>query len=172
CPVLSGIYASFTFVKRQNADMCNQNDQIMQILKVTNNSIATVPTFNQLPQLPCILLLATFEDVTRLEEYLKKEENISTLTSYLSTIGGRGDATSITNNILRRILSDKFASFYSFLGKRNNKKSFAKLKLNDVVITSVQKALLSSTQHEIENCVKVWLKHAPQRSSLKANKNN
>ncbi|XP_036141670.1 uncharacterized protein LOC118645174 [Monomorium pharaonis] len=114
--------------------------------------------------------MTTLEDIIKLEEYLEKEKNILNLGSYLSTIGGRGDITSITNKILRRLLSDTIASSYSFFGKRNNKKSFANLKLNNVVITSVQKALPNTTQHEVEDSIKVWLKHAPQRFSIKANK--
>ncbi|XP_025162047.1 uncharacterized protein LOC109503742 isoform X3 [Harpegnathos saltator] len=166
---LTDINATLAFIKRQNTDIYNQNDQISQALKATNNSIVTVSESNEIPQLPCTLPITTFEDITRLEEYLKKEENISPLASYLSTIGGHEDVTSITNRILRRLLSDKIASFYSFLGKRN-KKAFAHLKLNSVLMKSVLLALPGSTQHEIENSVKEWLKHAPQRSSLKTKK--
>ncbi|XP_025162613.1 uncharacterized protein LOC112590429 isoform X1 [Harpegnathos saltator] len=152
---LTDINATLAFIKRQNTDIYNQNDQMFQVLKATNNSIVTVSKSNEIPQLPCTLPITTFEDITRLEEYLKKEENISPLASYLSTIGDRGDVTSITNRILRRLLSDKIASFYSFLGKRN-KKAFAHLKLNSVLMKSVLLALPGSTQHEIENSVKEW----------------
>lgn len=90
--------------------------------------------------------------------------------NYLSTIGGRGDTTSITNNILRRLLSNQIASSYSFYGKRNNKRSFALLKLNNVVTLSVIKALPGSTEHQVQDCIKVWLKHAPQRYFIERRK--
>jgi len=90
--------------------------------------------------------------------------------NYLSIIGGRGDITSITNNILRRFLSNQIASSYSFYGKRNNKRSFALLRFNNAVILSVIKALPGSTEHQVQDCIKVWLKHAPQRYFLERKK--
>lgn len=77
---LNDIYATLAFLKRQNTDIYNLNDQILQTIKAANNSIVTtVSKPNQAPQLPCTLPITTTEDITRLEEYLKREENISAL---------------------------------------------------------------------------------------------
>lgn len=75
---IHNIYMTLAFLKRQNVDMYNQNEQILQIIKECNN-IGTTTKSNEKPQLPCILPMTTLEDITRLEEYLKKEENLLTL---------------------------------------------------------------------------------------------
>ncbi|XP_036141933.1 uncharacterized protein LOC118645276 [Monomorium pharaonis] len=76
---LRDIYATLAFLKRQNADIYNQNDQILQIIKETNNSIVTTSKSNEKLQLPCTLPMTTLEDIIKLEEYLEKEENIFNL---------------------------------------------------------------------------------------------
>jgi len=45
---LTEINAALAFIKRQNTDIFNQNDQILQNLKATNNSIESTLKINQL----------------------------------------------------------------------------------------------------------------------------
>lgn len=73
---LTEINAALAFIEWQNADIFSQNDQILQVLKATNNSTKITLKSNQLPKLPCILLITTLEDITQLEEYLHKENNL------------------------------------------------------------------------------------------------
>jgi len=79
---LTEINAALAFIKRQNTDIINQNDQILQNLKATNNSIDSTLKTNQLPKLPCSLPVTTFEHVTQLEEYLQNENNLDALVRY------------------------------------------------------------------------------------------
>lgn len=53
--------------------------------------------------------------------------------SYLSSLGGK-DVTAMTNNILRKILTNELGCMYSFWGKRSNKRPFADLKLKSSVV--------------------------------------
>lgn len=76
------INAALAFIKRQNTDIFNQNDQILQNLKTTNNSIENTLKTNQLPKLPCSLPVTTFQHVTQLEEYLQNENNVDALVKY------------------------------------------------------------------------------------------
>lgn len=52
--------------------------------------------------------------------------------NYLSSIGGK-DAPSMTNNLLRRCLTDGLAENFSFLGTRLNKKAFQDLQLKTAI---------------------------------------
>jgi len=79
---LAEINAALAFIKRKNTDIFNQNDQILQNLKATNNSIENTLKINQLPKLLCSLPITTFEHVTQLEEYLQNENNLDALVKY------------------------------------------------------------------------------------------
>ncbi|RLU23883.1 hypothetical protein DMN91_004091 [Ooceraea biroi] len=147
-------------------DIKEQNNKILSLLnekQVTSNTLA----HNQfrLQDLPVNLPLSTQADLDILETYLKNSQNVSTMCSYLATLGGR-DITSKTNRILKYLLTDKVASNYSFYGKRMNKSPFSSLKCCSVVLQSV-KSTSSHTEKEIEDVIKVWLKHAPQRIKIR-----
>lgn len=103
---------------------------------------------------------------------------------YLSTIGGK-DGTSLTSNILKRCLTNNLASSFSFRGK-GTKKAFVDLSLRSVVVGTfifhhcnslikiasflgaVKKQFPGLTEREIEDHIKVWLKHSPQRFKAEA----
>ncbi|KAI4465085.1 hypothetical protein MML48_3g00017571 [Holotrichia oblita] len=84
--------------------------------------------------------------------------------SYLSSLGGR-DTTALTNNILKRCLTNQLACNYSFRGK-GAKKAFANLHLNRVVISAVKSKNPQCLERDIEDHIKVWLKHSPQRYNI------
>ncbi|KAF2891513.1 hypothetical protein ILUMI_14660, partial [Ignelater luminosus] len=84
---------------------------------------------------------------------------------YLSSVGVK-DGTFLTNNILKRCLTNQLASSFSFRGK-GVKKPFVDLSLKSVVVGAVKKQFSGLTETEIEDHIKVWLKHLPQRFKAK-----
>ncbi|KAF2898976.1 hypothetical protein ILUMI_07199, partial [Ignelater luminosus] len=84
---------------------------------------------------------------------------------YLSSVGVE-NGTSLTNNILKRCLTNQLASSFSFRGK-GVKKPFVDLSLKSVVVGTVKKQFSGLTETEIEDHIKVWLKHLPQRFKAK-----
>ncbi|KAK4886767.1 hypothetical protein RN001_003038 [Aquatica leii] len=140
----------------------HQNDQILT--RINQNSVSPL-TVNQLPvDLPVHLPITTIEEIQKIENYLEDQNKLSALVSYFSSLGGK-DIITKTNLILKRILSNSIAKEFSFLGTRNNKKCFSKLLLQKVVIEAVGVGSPSTTEVEICNAIKVWLKHSSQRLS-------
>ncbi|KAF5276619.1 hypothetical protein FQR65_LT16261 [Abscondita terminalis] len=112
--------------------------------------------------LPVNLPIKTEEDVKNLELHLIESCHSSALRLYLSTLGGK-DVVSRTNNILKRCLTNSISTKFNYYGKRNLKLAFSNLKLNKVIIDAVKISSHNAAEYEIENCIKAWLKHAPQR---------
>ncbi|XP_019698160.1 uncharacterized protein LOC105185700 [Harpegnathos saltator] len=117
------------------------------------------------PDFPVQFPLNTHEDIQVLEHYLDSSEKQNRLSSYLSSLGGTITA-SRTNRILRKMLNNELANDYNFLGQRKNKRPFGTLKMKTVVLCAVHKQSSSSTDHDIENAIKIWLKHAHQRLTV------
>ncbi|KAK4880332.1 hypothetical protein RN001_008478 [Aquatica leii] len=139
-----------------------QNSQILAIVKKHPPS-AILPKINILPEnLPCDFPIKNQENLQELEVYLLDNQNFSCLVAYLAAIGGK-DLTTQVNNVLRRLLSNDLASQFSFYGKRSNKKAFSTLKTKDLVIAAVKQCSKEAKFKDIENSMKVWLKHAPHR---------
>ncbi|CAH0546960.1 unnamed protein product [Brassicogethes aeneus] len=137
--------------------VAEQNKEILSILKSQGSS----GTPNQLPDdLPVQLPLITQEDVIEFEKYITNNINKILVVSYLSRLGGK-DLVAKVNSILKRCIINKLACGYSFYGKRQNKHFFANLKLKTLFVEAVQSEC-TSTEKEVENAIKVWLKHAPQ----------
>ncbi|XP_057665090.1 uncharacterized protein LOC130899289 [Diorhabda carinulata] len=84
------------------------------------------------------------------------------LSAYLSTFGGR-DFTGHTNRILNFLFIYSLATNWNFCGKRGEKKTFKNLNVKDVIIGAVRKSSPLVSQKEIEDTIKVWLKHAPEK---------
>ncbi|CAH0546897.1 unnamed protein product [Brassicogethes aeneus] len=147
--------------------VAEQNKEILSILKSQGSS----GTPNQLPDdLPVQLPLITQEDVIEFEKYITNNINKILVVSYLSRLGGK-DLVAKVNSILKRCIINKLACGYSFYGKRQNKHFFANLKLKTLFVEAVQSEC-TSTEKEVENAIKVWLKHAPQRLQLEQKKTN
>ncbi|KAK9687277.1 hypothetical protein QE152_g36558 [Popillia japonica] len=144
-----------------------QNSQILKLLQNQQNA-SVPPSPHLLPEdLPINIPLNNKESVDIFEQYLSDNRKAEILCIYFSTLGGRNDITSKTNVILRNIMTDFLAAQYSFHGSRNAKNSFVELNLHTVILRAVQTNLPNSTQHEIDNNIKSWLKHAPQRLKFK-----
>lgn len=136
-----------------------QNEQILNILNKgdinARNNIST-----HLPPLPVNLPLQSIEDIQQLEEFLVNKEQFNLLQSYLASMGGN-NITTRTNRILRNLLTDNIASSYSFFGRK--KQDFHSLRLTNLIISSVKLGIPQSTDQEVEDVIKSWLKHAPER---------
>ncbi|XP_025262216.1 uncharacterized protein LOC112637211 [Camponotus floridanus] len=90
-----------------------------------------------------------------------RTEVIEQTTAFLCTIGGRDISTKISR-ILRYLFTDALASEFSFYGKRLNKRPFSDLCLKTVIVESIKRTS-GVTNKEIEDGIKIWLKHAPDR---------
>lgn len=143
----------------------NQNEQIIEALKNTSTSVINPTVSNITKDLPVKLPIQSVNDLEILDKYLEIGNNADLLTSYLKTIGG-SDAKNKTNIILRKLISNAVAVKFSFLGSRQEKKAFSKLALHSVIIN----ALLTDDfkEKDINDCIKIWLKHAPKRLSSSA----
>ncbi|KAF5284398.1 hypothetical protein FQA39_LY17073 [Lamprigera yunnana] len=143
-----------------------QNTQILKELKILNSKPNTQrhQSFEPPLDIPIGLPLRTVEDVVSLEKYLSNGANLSALVSYLSTLGGR-DFTHKTNIILRSLLTNEVAQLYSYRGTRLGKRALSTLNLKTVVVRAVQTGC-SATENDVCFNIKVWLKHAKQRSEL------
>ncbi|CAH1188793.1 unnamed protein product [Phyllotreta striolata] len=111
--------------------------------------------------LPTEFPLKNIDDLNLIDKYLDEKINRDVLISYLSSLGGNNGVNSITNRILKSVLALQLAQFLSWLGTRNNKLSFSKFHLCNVIINAV-KISTSATTAQVENAIKGWLKHAPQ----------
>ncbi|KAF2893722.1 hypothetical protein ILUMI_12451, partial [Ignelater luminosus] len=138
-------------------ELKEQNKKILSYITSQNTAIGS----NLLPDVPVELPLKNEQDINVFEQYLSKRENSFALCDYLSSVVGK-DGTSLTNNILKRCLTNQLASSFSFRGK-GVKKPFVDLSLKSVVVGAVKKQFSGLTEREIEDHIKVWLKHSPQR---------
>ncbi|KAJ8928268.1 hypothetical protein NQ314_019219 [Rhamnusium bicolor] len=146
------------------AHIKEQNKEILNIITERGRETSTALTSICLPNnFPIELPASTDDDVQAVEDFLKTKENINSFCSYLSTLGGGKSYILRTNKVLRQLLTDSLACKYSFFGSRKDKKAFSELLLKKVVINAIQIKSPDTTETEIEDSVKTWLKHAPQR---------
>ncbi|XP_071578619.1 uncharacterized protein [Temnothorax nylanderi] len=139
------------------ATVKEQNTEILRWINRQNT------TNNALPDIPFAFPLNTVEEVDQLDVYLKTNNNDSiALSAYLSTLGGN-HVPSKTNRILRYILADAVAVHFNFYGKRSQKKAFSDLSLKNLVVSAVKTRIINATDKEVEDAIKVWLKHAQDR---------
>ncbi|ENN78001.1 hypothetical protein D910_03338 [Dendroctonus ponderosae] len=136
-----------------------QNDEILSLLKTP---LSTSLLTRKLPEdIPVSFPIRSIHDIFTLEEYLKNNEKAAELASYCATFGGK-ELVSKVNIILKYMLSNEVAAEFSFLGTRNGKRPFFNLALRSVIISAIS-FTLDANVTDIDNCIKVWLKHAPRR---------
>eukprot|EP00102_Acyrthosiphon_pisum_P022409 XP_016659619.1 PREDICTED: uncharacterized protein LOC107883659 [Acyrthosiphon pisum] len=108
-------------------------------------------------------------DLQNVEIKLKNDEIYkSNMLTALSKMGGSKTDES-TKYILKKIYSDQLAMCYSWMGGKG-KKVLSTMLLPKIIIEVVQKRIQNSTEIDIVNSIKNWLRHAYQRNlnSLKA----
>ncbi|KAK4877336.1 hypothetical protein RN001_009842 [Aquatica leii] len=163
--------SQFATLLRQITKLQQQNDKIIKMLqdqreapfynftklKITENlPLKTLDDFNK------------FEDITTTWDIKDKQAFML----HLQSLGGNALVSKV-NNIMRHLLSDNLACKFNFYGKGD------KLPINDTkIVEIITDALLmsgnSATKKGIEDCIKVWLRGAPQRvrvAELKENGN-
>lgn len=140
----------------------NQNNEIIARLKEKENIQAVGINAEDFPiQLPA----KTSEDINLLEEYLNDDGKLAILTSHCASFGGR-DLTNRINIILKNLITNNLATEFNFCGSRGDKEAFSKLKLRTVIVNAIIQKCPSTSIQEIEDKIKIWLKHAPKRVSL------
>ncbi|KAJ8018127.1 hypothetical protein HOLleu_44058 [Holothuria leucospilota] len=108
--------------------------------------------------------LQTVEEVTDLDAKLKTDKKWEkSVVHYLSLIGGRTVEDTV-RRIMGHCLSNTLALQYNWAGK-GEKTAFSHLHLNNVIYRAIQKNRTTSrsTQSEVENVQKAWLRYAKDR---------
>ncbi|KAK9693881.1 protein of unknown function (DUF4806) [Popillia japonica] len=153
---------------RDNKFICDSlktlKEQMNQVLEwIRKQDRGGNNTYTALPDdIGVDLPLKSENDLEKLEVYIAEKNNFLALSSYLSTLGGR-DFTAHTNSILKYLLSLSLATNLNFHGKRGQKRAIKELKLKDIVICSVRRVSRHISEREIEDKIKIWLKHASEK---------
>ncbi|XP_025269672.1 uncharacterized protein LOC105257319 [Camponotus floridanus] len=144
----------FTEIKKVR----EQVKEIYGILRHSNTQggILSIPD-----DCPVEFPLKTREELQLLENYFSSRENKHAVSLFLSTLGG-DTTTARTNKILKYVFTNELAKSFNFAGQKN-KEAFEKLSLKTVVVRGVQIKSPSTTEKDIEDAIKTWLKHASDR---------
>lgn len=134
-----------------------QNNQILNLLIQKTYSSTKLPE-----DFPVQFPIQSLDQLNTLEEFLNKAENLNSLALYLSGFGGK-DIINSTNRILKTILTDALAKEFSFYGMRQQKRKFAELHLKSAIIRAIKRNNENTLDSNVEDIIKVWLKHASQR---------
>ncbi|KAL1441966.1 hypothetical protein MTO96_008114 [Rhipicephalus appendiculatus] len=157
-PTFSSIcYVSFNtirFMLQQQADSINRLCEMLPSAPAVTCTPLVVQPFNSLQEL--------FDFDAKLTR-----ETTTTLVREFMQLGGK-DANCATKRILGYCLSDKLAAQFSWLG-RKGKHSFSALNIAKAVACAASKAPKGSAA-DIEEAVKSWLRHAPERLLSKSPK--
>ncbi|KAF5277571.1 hypothetical protein FQR65_LT15947 [Abscondita terminalis] len=137
-----------------------QNAQILTLIR-QNNQNGFQSTLREL-SLNISLPLKTLEDLDNAEVNLLNKDNFTQLGLYLSSLGGNC-LVGKTNRILKELFADYLAAIFNFCGGKN-KRPFKELQI--CALVTLKKLIPDATILAIENAIKVWLKHAPQRIKL------
>ncbi|XP_067210208.1 uncharacterized protein [Linepithema humile] len=111
----------------------------------------------------------TIEDLEQFEKSLIEGSiNRKELIKQLSQIGGN-DVRGVTYNLLRKLMSDKLASKFSYVGGKK-KQVFYDLQLRKIIFSVVRNQFAETTDHYIAEPIKSWLRHANERHVKKIDK--
>ncbi|KAK5645114.1 hypothetical protein RI129_006414 [Pyrocoelia pectoralis] len=95
------------------------------------------------------------------ENFLKNEDEFDAVVREFSRLGGTNEYNLITR-ILEKVITNKLASTFSYLGKKQ-KKPFKNLLLNKVIIKVGTTVFSAKTELPFENAVAKWLRRAKER---------
>lgn len=113
--------------------------------------------------------ISNIEDLQQFEKLLIEGTiNRKELIKQLLRIGGN-DIKGVTYNLLRKLISDKLASEFSYIGAKK-KRVFYDLELRKIIFNVVQIQFAQATECNIADPIKSWLRHAKERH-LKKNNN-
>lgn len=140
--------------------VCIRNESKLNILmsrKSEKDGLRNRPT--DMPHLP----LATSEDFTTWESYLKEEKDFDLASNFLSVFGG-SDVKQAVRAVLRNIFTDKLAKTFNWKGGKG-KMSLQETKTKDLVFSSVRKTFDTATILNVKQEIQSWLKNAPKRDN-------
>ncbi|XP_025997315.2 uncharacterized protein LOC113005688 [Solenopsis invicta] len=106
----------------------------------------------------------------QMENFLRTDKNFNPSILEASKIGGNNAYEFIKRN-LSQIFTNKLASEYSWLGKKN-KRVFRSLKLSRLLIAANEIVNAMFTKKDIEETMQKWLKRAKERLNAEQNKLN
>ncbi|XP_036146907.1 uncharacterized protein LOC105840320 [Monomorium pharaonis] len=109
-----------------------------------------------------MLPFETEQQLEEVEQFLKNKDNFKTSVAQASRIGGKHSYEFIKRN-LSKLLSNKLAEGYSWLGKKHKKK-FYELKLAEMLIAAGEAYNETFTKKDLEEAIKKWLRRAKERS--------
>ncbi|CAL8131267.1 unnamed protein product [Orchesella dallaii] len=111
----------------------------------------------------------TLDELNSLQSFLLSDDNFRKLSKQLSVLGG-GTPSKITHHILNEIISTEVALVISFTGKGTKAQAgLRKTPVINLLYETVRrtKGGVSTTNKEINEFVKVWLKNASDRDGGK-----
>ncbi|CAL8143465.1 unnamed protein product [Orchesella dallaii] len=111
----------------------------------------------------------TLDELNSLQSFLLSDDNFMKLSKQLSVLGG-GTPSKITHHILNEIISTEVALVISFTGKGTKAQAgLRKTPVINLLYETVRrtKGGVSTTNKEINEFVKVWLKNASDRDGGK-----
>ncbi|XP_028131648.2 uncharacterized protein LOC114327287 [Diabrotica virgifera virgifera] len=109
------------------------------------------------------------EDIYFINNEIKNNnDKWKSLVSCLASLGG-DTVVSRTNRILKHLITDSVAKGFNFRG-RNDKAAFNILEFYKIIIYVVKSKITTAQEIDIEQAIKNWLKHAPQREKVRNNK--
>ncbi|GAB1864035.1 hypothetical protein CAJAP_05114 [Camponotus japonicus] len=158
-------------IRQQNilkASMWQYTDSLQELTTSINRILTNNKVTHQVEEEASFFTMFDFplkneEDLIRVDEYLNEEKNFNVAMNELSKIGGNS-IYNFTQRALNMLITNDLAATYSWLGRRA-KKTFNKLKLADLIIGSVKRSILNSTNKECEEAIQKWLRRAKERSN-------
>ncbi|XP_077512760.1 uncharacterized protein LOC144123921 [Amblyomma americanum] len=135
------------FTQQQHGDMLNKLCEVLP-----SQAIITKPLLISEP-------FTSVDDLLKFNEKLDKE-NFALLVRELVQLGGKNSNVA-AKRMLAYVLSDQLATKFSWVG-RKNKLNFSALKMSNAIIAAAAEFLQGSMAN-IEDSIKSWLRHAPER---------
>ncbi|XP_052748496.1 uncharacterized protein LOC116413809 [Galleria mellonella] len=140
----------------------NQNEQISELLKET----AQPENYRHEFQFP----IKNDDELNAIELVLRNEPGkYINLFKYIRSVGGRHLANRVSR-VLKILMLDTMASKYNYFGK-GSKRAFSTLLLGKCVIEAIASSTPDVTVKQVEDQIKIWLKHAPERARKQAASN-
>ncbi|CAH1159989.1 unnamed protein product [Phaedon cochleariae] len=144
-------------VKEQNKLVIGKLDEIQNTL--FNKQGAPAQAQDIKDSFPVQLPLKNIQQLNIFEEHTNQKENLNLLVTHLGSLGGKNIKLRI-HKVLRELLTDDLASNFSYYGKRS-KEPFYELNINKALLRAVKSE--ESTISDVEDTIKLWIKHAPDR---------
>ncbi|CAH0547042.1 unnamed protein product [Brassicogethes aeneus] len=121
------------------------------------------------------LPIKSTEELEAWERKLASKEEQKKMVAFLTKVGGRDTNStvycSVVKNIVRKVLTDSVAAQFNWEGKKG-KKMLSSLIISECIkkAAALSHNVKSTTEQDIINAIKNWLRHATARLNNKKNK--